>query len=367
MHDIWKIVSVRNMDLRDRRFAWHFGNAPERRAWAVNERLTIFGSGNWGLALADQASRSMAQVMVYVRRRELQQFLTTRRQHPDYLRHLTFSSQVSFTNDLEEAARFSPYWVLAVPSQHMRDIGQRLEPWIPVARYAVSAAKGLEVGTDRRMTEVLRECWHGAKVELGVLSGPNLAGEISQGQPAASVLAGSPALFKSMANILGQGNLRLYGQRDIVGVELGGAFKNILAIAVGIAVESGLGDNAQAAIMTRGLHEMGRLAVRMGARWETLAGLSGLGDVVATSNSPSSRNRWFGQELAKGRSVDAILGSTPMVVEGVPTAYAARDLGQKFGLPVPITTEVVEIFNGKSVKLAVEALMSRQRVEESDR
>ncbi|WP_430626729.1 ribosome biogenesis GTPase Der [Sulfobacillus thermotolerans] len=173
--------------------------------------------------------------------------------------------------------------------------------------------------------------------------------------------------FKSMANILGQGNLRLYGQRDIVGVELGGAFKNILAIAVGIAVESGLGDNAQAAIMTRGLHEMGRLAVRMGARWETLAGLSGLGDVVATSNSPSSRNRWFGQELAKGRSVDAILGSTPMVVEGVPTAYAARDLGQKFGLPVPITTEVVEIFNGKSVKLAVEALMSRQRVEESDR
>lgn len=333
----------------------------------MNERLTVFGSGNWGLVLADQAARSHTPVMVYVRRPDLKDFLEEHRSHPQFLRHLKFPVQVSFSSDLEEAALYAPNWVIAVPSQHMREVGQKLQPWVGRARYAISAAKGLEVGTDRRMSEVLRECWPEVPTEVGVLSGPNLAGEISMGQPAASVLAGSPELFRTVANILGQGNLRLYGHRDVPGVELGGAFKNILAIAVGIAAQSGLGDNAQAAIMTRGLHEMGRLAVKMGAQWETLAGLSGLGDVVATSSSPQSRNRWMGQELAKGRSVADILASTPMVVEGVPTAYAAKDLGDKFGLPLPITAEVVEIFNGKSVKLAVEALMSRERVQESDR
>ncbi len=330
----------------------------------VTERLAVFGSGNWALALADQAARSDSRIMMYVRRPELRIYLQQHRSHPDYLTHLRLPPRVSFTSDLQEAACFADAWLLVVPSQFMRAMAEKLQPWIGRARFVISASKGLEIASALRMTQVLHDVWQQETVHFGALSGPNLADEISRGQPAASVLAGSPELFAAVANILGQGNMRLYGHADVTGVELGGALKNILAIAVGIAASAGLGENAQAAIMTRGLHEMGRLAVRLGAQWETLAGLSGLGDVVATASSPHSRNRWLGTELGQGRVLDDILSSTPMVVEGVPTSYVARRLGYDFALPMPITTEVVEIFKGKPVKSAIDALMSRERVQE---
>ena len=329
-------------------------------------RLTVFGSGNWALTLAAVAAWSGSRVKMFVRRPELCHALINTHTHPEYLPHLHLPPEVSFTTDMSEAASYAANWLLAVPSQHMRALALALSPYVPQSLYALSAAKGLENATAFRMTEVLKDSWTDFEGDLGALSGPNLAYEISQGQPAASVIAGSPALFRSMVPLLGQANIRLYGQKDVAGVELGGALKNILAIAVGIAKASDLGDNAQAAIMTRGLHEMGRLAVELGAQWTTLAGLSGLGDVVATANSPVSRNRWLGQQLAKGRALKEILGSTTMVVEGVPTAYVAKRLGKDFHLPLPITTEVVEIFEGKPVSAAIHDLMNRARVEEFD-
>ncbi|WP_028962971.1 NAD(P)H-dependent glycerol-3-phosphate dehydrogenase [Sulfobacillus thermosulfidooxidans] len=332
----------------------------------MTSRLTIFGSGNWALTLADIAARSGTKVTMYVRRQELCDILKRTHSHPQYLTHLKLPSDVVFTDNLGEAAAYSHNWLMVVPSQHMRDLAIRLRPFVTDTHHVVSAAKGLEEHTALRMTQVLHDCWPEVNAQLGALSGPNLAYEISLGQPAASVIAGSAAVFDAMAPLLGHANLRLYGQPDIVGVELGGALKNVLAIAVGIANASGLGANAEAAIMTRGLHEMGRLAVELGAKWSTLAGLSGLGDVVATASSPKSRNRWLGQELAKGRSLNEIIASTSMVVEGVPTAYVAKRLGDEFRLPLPITSEVVEIFNGKPVRQAVQDLMSRERVQESD-
>lgn len=332
----------------------------------MNSRLTIFGSGNWALTLATVAAWSGTEVKMFVRRPALCDVLTRTRAHPEYLPHLCLSPRISFTTDMAMAAEYSPHWLIVVPSQHMRSLAEGLRAYVLKGLYVVSAAKGLEDGTAFRMTEVLRDCWPGFEGELGALSGPNLAYEISLGQPAASVIAGRPELFRTMAPLLGHANIRLYEQSDITGVELGGALKNILAIAVGMATASGLGANAEAAIMTRGLHEMGRLAVELGAQWTTLAGLSGLGDVVATASSSRSRNRWLGQELAKGRSLSDILSSTTMVVEGVPTAYVAKRLGVRFHLPLPITTEVVEIFDGKPVSAAVHDLMHRARVQEFD-
>ena len=303
---------------------------------------------------------------MFVRRPELCRTLMTTHTHPEYLPHLHLPSEVTFTTDLADAAAYSNTWLLVVPSQYMRHLATSLAPYVPKGLYALSCAKGLENATALRMTQVLLDSWPNFEGELGVLSGPNLAYEISHGRPAASVIGGGSELFRTVVNLLGKANIRLYSQKDITGVELGGALKNILAIAVGIAQASGLGENAKAAIMTRGLHEMGRLAVELGATWTTLAGLSGLGDVVATANSPGSRNRWLGEQLAAGRPVAEILGSTTMVVEGVPTAYVAKRLGRQFHLSLPITTEVVEIFDGKPVSAAIYDLMNRARVEEFD-
>ena len=329
-------------------------------------RLTIFGSGHWALTLADIAAHSGSRVQLYVRRPELCEILQNTHRHPYYLTHLRLPAEVTFTDKLEVAAQHSQHWLIVVPSQHVRTLAMQLKPLIAGRLYVVSATKGLEVTSAYRMTQVLAHCWEMIPVELGALSGPNLAYEISLGHPAASVIAGSAQLIDDIALLLGRANLRLYGQPDIAGVELGGALKNVLAIAVGIAHAAGLGANAEAAIMTRGLHEMGRLAVELGAQWTTLAGLSGLGDVVATASSPKSRNRWLGEELATGRTLEDIVGSTSMVVEGVPTAYVAKRLGERFHIPLPITTEVVEIFEGKPVAAAVQDLMNREPVQESD-
>lgn len=331
-------------------------------------QVTIFGTGHWALTLADLAVRSGSLVCLYVRRPEQLAYMLENRRHPEFLPHVTLPSSVKLTGNLDEAAGHSLNWVIAVPSQFVRTLGRGLATTVSDDHHVVSASKGLELSTFSRMTEVLRDEWSKDKhfPRIGALSGPNLADEVSRGLPCATVLATDQEDFEAWVQIIGKANLRLYHQTDVAGVELGGALKNVLAIAVGMADQLGLGDSAKAALMTRGLHEMGRLAVRLGANWNTLAGLSGLGDVVATSSSPLSRNHWCGQELAKGRQLDQILAGTPMVVEGVGTAEAADALGKKLHIPMPITHEVVEIFHGKPVDMAIRDLMTRDLVSESE-
>lgn len=330
-------------------------------------RLTVFGTGNWGLCLADLAERSGSEVMVYARRPAIRDALVRDRRHPQFLPHLELGPRIQVSDSLGEAAAFSRYWLVAVPSQHMRELAQRLSPHVTGDTVVVSATKGLEEETRLRMSEVLHAVWGtgGSGPVIGALSGPNLAHDISRRRPAASVLAIAAGHFSEWGRLIGQANLRLYHQTDITGVELGGALKNVLAIAVGMAHAAGLGESAEAAIMTRGLHEMARLAAGLGANLFTLAGLSGLGDLVATASSPHSRNRWCGEELGRGRRLADILADTAMVVEGVPTAYAALALGRKLQLSMPITDEVVEIFEGKSVGRAAQDLMARAVVNES--
>lgn len=329
-------------------------------------RLSIFGTGSWGLTLAGLAHRSGAEVMLYARRPELAETLTRKRRHPTLLPHLKLGESVRVTADLAEAARFSPYWLLVPPSQHMRALAEYLVPYVANHTHVISASKGLEETTHLRMTQVLHDVWQwtGHMPSIGALSGPNLSWDVSRGQPAASVLATSANDFALFAELLGQSNLRLYRQSDLIGVELGGALKNILALAVGMAQGLELGDSAKATIVTRGLHEMGRLAVTLGANWMTLAGLAGLGDLVATASSLHSRNRWCGEELARGRDLTEIVQSTSMVVEGVPAAWAASELGQIHDLSMPITCEVVAIFQGKSARQALSDLMARALVDE---
>ncbi len=332
--------------------------------------LVVFGTGNWGLTLADIASRSGSRVMLYCRRPEVYKAISQTRRHPEFLPDLVLSPSVVVTSEIETAALASPYWVVVPPSQHLRELAVRLAPWVRPGIHALSATKGLEADTHHSMSQILESEWHpieGAAVpEIGVLSGPNLAYELSHGLPAATAVSCQRPTFDQWAERLGRANLRLYFQPDRIGTELGGALKNVLAIAVGIAQATGLGESAKAALITRGLHEMGRLAVRMGANLTTLAGLSGLGDMVATASSPHSRNLWCGRQLGLGRPLDSILSGTHMVVEGIPTTYVAQDLGRKFDLATPITDALVDVFHGTAVSDALTQLMGRAFVDESD-
>ncbi|CAB1128720.1 Glycerol-3-phosphate dehydrogenase [NAD(P)+] 1 [Candidatus Hydrogenisulfobacillus filiaventi] len=327
--------------------------------------VTVFGGGSWGLTLAALAARSGAEaVTLWVRREAVADHLRRTRRHPDFLPQLRLPAMVEVTTDLGVAADRAPLWLLAVPSQYLRGVAVRLGP-PPPGVSAVSAAKGLEQPRGLRMTEVLHELW--GPVAVGALSGPNLAVEVAAGKPAATVLAlEDPGAFGPWSQVLGGANLRVYLQTDVVGVELGGALKNILALAAGMADAQDLGASAKAALITRGLHEMGRLAVSLGARVDTLAGLAGLGDVVVTAFSVHSRNHWCGFELGRGRRLTEVLASTNMVVEGVETARVAQRMGHERGLSLPITDEVVAILDGKPVQRALRDLMARTLVPERD-
>ncbi len=333
--------------------------------------VSIFGTGNWGLTLADIASRSGSRVMLYCRRPEVLESLLRSRRHPEFLPDLSLNSSVAATTDIETAALASRYWIVVPPSQHLRGLATKLAPWVRPDVHILSATKGLEAHTHYTMAQVLETEWlhQGTQPlpEIGVLSGPNLAYELSHRLPGATAVSCARPTFDAWAERIGRANLRLYYQPDRMGTELGGALKNVLAIAVGIAQQTGLGESAKAALITRGLHEMGRLAVQMGANLTTLAGLSGLGDMVATASSPHSRNLWCGRELGRGRSLDSIVSGTKMVVEGVPTTYVAQDLGRQFGLPMPITDAVANVFSGVTISDALAQLMARAFVEESDR
>jgi glycerol-3-phosphate dehydrogenase (NAD(P)+) len=291
--------------------------------------------------------------------------MSERRANAVYLPDIRFPARLRVTSDLADALRGVELVVAAVPSHGMRHILKRAAPLVRPGATVVSATKGLEQDTLFRMSEVLEQEL-GSGVQVAVLSGPSFAAEVARQLPTAvSVASRDATVVEQVQADFRAGYLRLYGTSDVVGVEVGGALKNIIAIAAGVAEGLSLGHNALAGLITRGLAEITRLACAAGAQRETLAGLTGLGDLVLTCTGSLSRNRHVGVELARGRSLDDVLSGMKMVAEGVRTTDAALALGARHGVELPITAQVAELLAGrKDARTALYDLMLRpQRAE----
>jgi glycerol-3-phosphate dehydrogenase (NAD(P)+) len=311
-------------------------------------KVAVFGSGSWGTAFSLVLSDAGNEIVMWARRQELSDTINSTHENPDYMPDIELSSAISATHDPEEALAGASIVVLAVPSQSLR---QNLEEWakhIPDDAIVMSLMKGVEVGTAKRMSEVIEEVAGIGADRVAVLSGPNLSREIAMRQPAASVIA---CADESVAEVL-QGRchtkvFRPYTNTDVVGCELGGATKNVIALAVGMAAGLGFGDNATASVITRGLAETARLGLKLGAEPYTFSGLAGLGDLVATCSSHLSRNRTFGEKLGQGLTVAEILASTRQVAEGVKSCESIKDLAERNGVDMPIVEHVAALVRGE--------------------
>jgi glycerol-3-phosphate dehydrogenase (NAD(P)+) len=308
--------------------------------------FAVLGAGSWGTAfcqlLADADPGRTVRLLA--RRGDVVRAINEDRQNPDYLPGITLPEGVRATTDPATALRGARVVVLAVPSQTLR---ANLVAWAPLIEpdaVLVSLIKGVEIGTTKRMSEVIREVVGVPADRVAVVSGPNLAREIALRQPAASVVASTdPDVARRLQAACHTPYFRPYTNSDVVGCELGGAVKNVIGLAVGIAVGMGLGDNAKASLITRGLAETSRLAAALGADAHTLAGLAGLGDLVATCSSPLSRNRTFGENLGRGMSVDEVVAVTRQTAEGVKSCESILALARRHGVDMPITETVVAI------------------------
>jgi glycerol-3-phosphate dehydrogenase (NAD(P)+) len=335
-------------------------------------RIAVFGAGAWGTALAlsltrrpdDQPGHPAHSVILWAHTAAHAAALAAARENHTYLAGHPLPASLAITSDLAAAAEGAELLVSVVPSEHTRAHFERLAPLLRPGQIVISATKGLEDGTLLRITEVIGEVLHahGLSLLVGVLGGPSFAQEVASGLPAALTIA-----FRRMdvaARLQAEfstSTLRLYRNDDVTGVELGGALKNVIAIAAGAVSGSGLGANATAALITRGIAETTRLALACGGRRETLAGLSGVGDLVLTCTGSLSRNRLVGMELGSGRQLPEILASLGgKVAEGVRTTSAALGLAARHGVDMPITRQVAAILKGNhSTRDAMEELMSR--------
>lgn len=325
-------------------------------------RITIIGTGTWGTTLAIVLARRGLPTTLWARTEGEAQRLQRDGENQVYLPGVPFPPSLRLLSSLEEALEGCRLLLVVVPAQRVRENARRLRPYLGPNTIIGSAAKGLEVGTAQRMSEVLAEelgpAW---AAQICVLSGPSLAQEIAQGLPASIVAASQDeAIAQEVQAHLMMPTLRVYTHTDVVGVELGGALKNIISLGAGIADGLGYGDNAKAAFMTRGLTEITRLGVAMGANPLTFSGLAGLGDLVATCASRLSRNRFVGEQLGRGRTLAEVQAGMVSVAEGVPTTAAARQLAQRYGVEMPITEQMYQVlFAGKPPREAVAELMGR--------
>jgi len=322
------------------------------------DKVAVIGAGSWGSTVADIAARS-APTMLWARRPALAEALDLRHENPDYLPGIVLHESLRATASLEEAVRGSTLVVMAVPSHGFRAVLNELAPYLEPGTAILSLAKGLEQGSHLRMTEVITDAAPGHPA--GVLSGPNLAREIVIGQPAATVVAMTDDAWAStIQELLRTETFRVYTNPDVVGCEMAGATKNVLAIAAGILQGLGLGDSSLAALITRGLAELGRLNVAMGGEPMTVAGLAGVGDLVATCTSALSRNRMVGVQLGRGQPLADILADMRMVAEGVKSARPLLELAGSRGVEMPIGDQVAAVLEGRrSPAQAIPALMLR--------
>lgn len=329
--------------------------------------LSIIGGGSWGTALSLALASQFETVRLWVYEADLAAQMKATRETSAFLPGFRLRENVEPTSNLREALEGSEIVVGVMPSQHARAIYSAMLPNLKASSIIVSATKGLEKGSLLRMSQVIEQaCQPRFKARVVVLSGPTFAREIAQGEPAALV-AGSTelALARQVQSAFSTQGFRLYTNQDPVGVEVAASLKNVVAIAAGVCYGLGLGSNIQAALVTRGLAEITRLAVAMGGKPHTLAGLAGLGDLVLTCTGNLSRNRQVGMELANGKKLADIVGSMRMVAEGVETCGVAVALGHKFGVDLPIIQQMDEVLHSaKSPREALRDLMDRSLKEE---
>ena len=327
-------------------------------------RIAILGGGSWGTALAIVLSRAHKahEISLWVRDAALAESIRSDRENKVYLPNYKLPDSVQVTHDDAASLRNANVVIGAIPAAHARSVYQRVLPHLVRGTPIVSATKGLEPATHARMSEVISQVVSPEfPIRIAVLSGPSFAAEAAAGQPTAVVLASREiALANELQEEFAAPNFRLYTNDDVPGVELAGAMKNVIAIAAGVCQGLGLGHNPLAALITRGLAEMTRLAVALGARPETLTGLAGLGDLVLTCTGALSRNRYVGVELGKGRPLTEILEGMKMVAEGVGTAGALLALARETGVELPITEQVSAILHqGRSPREAIRNIMDR--------
>ena len=309
-------------------------------------KIAVLGGGSWGTTVASLVARN-TDVTLWARDLATVEEINTSRSNSKYLPGATLGERLVATGEIADAVSDADVIVMGIPLQNFRkvleEVKLHIRAWVPV----ISLTKGLELNTRMRMTEIIEEVLPGHPV--GVLTGPNLAREIMAGQAAAGVIAMEDEIIvRELQNVFKSGLFRVYTNTDVIGCELGGVLKNIIAIAVGMGDGQGAGDNTRAALITRGLAEVTRLGVAMGGRPETFAGLAGMGDMIATCTSPQSRNRHVGIELGKGRNMEEIIEEMTMVAEGAKSAPAVMALAEQHGVEMPIASDVSRVLAGDS-------------------
>lgn len=328
-------------------------------------RAAILGGGSWGTTVASLVARNVPAIL-WARSAETVDEINTKHSNERYLPGARLTQGLRATTSIEEAVRDADVVIMGVPSQAMREtareVGRHIRAWVPL----ISLSKGLELGTKLRMTQVIEQELPGHPA--GVLSGPNLAREVMSGYAAASVIAmEDEVIVQELQSIFKTGLFRVYTNTDVAGCELGGALKNVMAIAAGMGDGAGAGENTRSAVISRALNEITRLGVAMGGRPETFAGLAGVGDLIATCTSPQSRNRTVGFELGRGRKIADILSGMRQVAEGVKSAKTVLQLGEAHGVEMPIASEVNGVINeGRTAQEAFRGLLKRAAGSEAD-
>jgi glycerol-3-phosphate dehydrogenase (NAD(P)+) len=326
--------------------------------------LAIVGGGSWGTALAVALSPRFDSTRLWVHNKALAEEIARTRLNSAYLPEIFIPEAIQVTGEVGAAVEGSDVVLVVAPSQYVHEVARQFADYLSPNTVLVSAVKGIEANSLQRMSEVITDIV--GQSRLAILSGPSFAREVAEGKPTAVVIAAQQAgLAENLQQLLSTRTLRIYTSSDVIGVELGGALKNVIALAGGVCAGLEAGHSALAALITRGLAEITRLAVAAGAQAQTLSGLAGMGDLVLTCTGALSRNRQVGIELAKGRTIDEIRASMQMVAEGVKTTRAALGLARRWGVEMPIAEQMQQLLDGVlSPQEAIRVLMERQLKEE---
>lgn len=333
----------------------------------MNWKTAVIGSGSWGTSLAVHLASKEIPITLWTRSANIAESLQLTRENRKYLPGIKLAEKIEISNQLSLALKDTKYIVLAVPSQAVREMAILIKPHLIKDAIIISTAKGFEQKTKLRMTEILEDELINHRNRIAVLSGPSHAEEVARQLPTAVVIASrNKEIAQSAQDLFMSPTFRVYTNPDVIGVELGGALKNVIALATGMADGLGFGDNTRAALMTRGSSEISRLGRKMGAEALTFAGLAGIGDLIVTCSSMHSRNRRAGIALGKGIPLEEVLASMGMVIEGITTTKTAFELADQFETPMPIVTEMYQIlFQQKDPLASVDNLMDRSKTSES--
>ncbi len=326
----------------------------------MEKKIAVIGAGSWGTALSQALAGEEYAVSLWTRETELCDAINTRHINTHFMPGIVLSGKIRASTDIQEVIRKQRLVLLVVPSQYMRGVLKMAGPTLEKDAILVSAAKGIETTTLMRPTEIIHNVL-GSHIICAALSGPSFAKEVIAGMPTAVTIASDDiGNARELQHTLSTKTLRLYAADDVTGVELGGSLKNVIAIAAGICDGANIGKSARAALITRGLAEIIRLGMKMGAKRETFSGLSGLGDLVLTATDEQSRNRTVGFRVGKGESIKDILGSMTMVAEGVQTSVSVKKIAEKLNIDMPVSAEIYEILHrGKNAQESIKSLLGR--------